>query len=378
MRFVLFYHSLLSDWNHGNAHFLRGYARELLQRGHEVRVLEPRHGWSLGNLLADHGEDAITGFRQSYPGLESEFYDPLRPSVDAALDDADVVIVHEWSSPELVRAVGVHHRRHRGYRLLFHDTHHRMVTRPDEMGAYDLTHYDAVLAFGRVLRDLYLERDVCERAFTWHEAADIRQFFPREVEKEIELLWIGNWGDDERSRELREFLLDPVGTLHLETQVHGVRYPPEALAEVAAAGAHYAGFLPNYRAPERYARALMTVHVPRRPYTEALPGVPTIRVFEALACGVPLVSAPWSDCEGLFEKGDFLVARNGKEMRECLAELRHDADARARLAQRGMRTIAARHTCAHRVDELLTILAALQDRSVATRPNRGVPPCPPA
>jgi spore maturation protein CgeB len=38
MRIVLFYHSLLSDWNHGNAHFLRGIATELMTRGHEVHV----------------------------------------------------------------------------------------------------------------------------------------------------------------------------------------------------------------------------------------------------------------------------------------------------------------------------------------------------
>jgi spore maturation protein CgeB len=40
-----------------------------------------------------------------------------------------------------------------------------------------------------------------------------------------------------------------------------------------------------------------------------LPGIPTIRVFEALACGIPLVSAPWDDSEHLFRPGeDFLVA----------------------------------------------------------------------
>ena len=41
----MFYHSLLSDWNHGNAHFLRGITAELLGLGHEVRVLEPRDAW---------------------------------------------------------------------------------------------------------------------------------------------------------------------------------------------------------------------------------------------------------------------------------------------------------------------------------------------
>jgi spore maturation protein CgeB len=40
----MFYHSLLSDWNHGNAHFLRGTVRELIRRGHEVVVYEPKDG----------------------------------------------------------------------------------------------------------------------------------------------------------------------------------------------------------------------------------------------------------------------------------------------------------------------------------------------
>ena len=46
MRVVMFYHSLVSDWNHGNAHFLRGVVAELQSRGHDVRVLEPEDGWS--------------------------------------------------------------------------------------------------------------------------------------------------------------------------------------------------------------------------------------------------------------------------------------------------------------------------------------------
>ena len=59
MRAVLFCHSILSDWNHGNAHFLRGVATELLARGHEVRIFEPRGAWSFENLVAEYGEQAV-------------------------------------------------------------------------------------------------------------------------------------------------------------------------------------------------------------------------------------------------------------------------------------------------------------------------------
>jgi spore maturation protein CgeB len=92
--------------------------------------------------------------------------------------------------------------------------------------------------------------------------------------------------------------------------------------------------------------------------------VPTIRVFEALACGIPLASLAWDDIEGLFTPDeDYLVVRTRQEMNEALAALRDDANLAARLAEHGRRTILARHTCAHRVDELLDICRALGGES---------------
>jgi spore maturation protein CgeB len=174
------------------------------------------------------------------------------------------------------------------------------------------------------------------------------------------LVWIGNWGDGERTAELEEYLLRPARDAGLALDIFGVRYPPEARALLDRYGVHFRGWLPNARAPIVFANHLATVHVPRRYYTTMLPGIPTIRVFEALACGIPLVSAPWDDCEGLFEPGnDFLVARNGSEMREQLRAVLHDPDLAGALAEQGRRTILARHTCAHRVDELLDIYAEL-------------------
>jgi spore maturation protein CgeB len=139
MRIVLFVHSLLSDWNHGNAHFLRGVATELLARGHEVQVFEPVGGWSLENLLAERGADAFAGFHEAYPWLTSTRYEPAALDVaalDRVLDGADLVLVHEWNDHGLVARLGEHRRRNDGcYRLLFHDTHHRSVTAPETMAA---------------------------------------------------------------------------------------------------------------------------------------------------------------------------------------------------------------------------------------------------
>src|SRR5699024_762173 len=115
--------------------------------------------------------------------------------------------------------------------------------------------------------------------------------------------WIGNWGDGERARELQEFLIEPARDLRLSGSVYGVRYPDEALQALAATNLVYRGWLPNVEVPRQFARHRVTLHVPRRPYVEQLPGIPTIRLFEALACGIPLICAPWEDAEGLFRPG---------------------------------------------------------------------------
>ncbi|MCE9670740.1 glycosyltransferase [Myxococcus stipitatus] len=369
MRIVLFCHSLLSDWNHGNAHFLRGVVTELASRGHDVRVFEPENAWSLANLLAEpEGAAVLEEARSVYPRVRPERYVLETLDLDRALEGTHLVIVHEWNPPELVRRVGERRRAGGAFRLLFHDTHHRSVSAREEMARYDLSHYDGVLAFGEVIRRLYLEQGWAQRAWTWHEAADARVFHPLpRLAPERDLVWIGNWGDGERTAELHEFLVDPARALGLSARVHGVRYPDSAREALARAGITYAGWLPNHRVPEAFARARVTVHVPRRPYATALPGIPTIRPFEALACGIPLVTAPWSDAEGLFTPGrDFLVAHTGAAMRRHLRALLADEGLRRELAEHGRRTVLARHTCAHRVDQLLRIHQSLGPRVIGT------------
>ena len=364
MKIVLFVHSLVSDWNHGNAHFLRGVVAELRARRHDVHVLEPEDAWSTRNLVADHGLEPLRRFRSRFPHLQSTRYAPESLDLDGVLDGADLVLVHEWNEPDLVRRVGLRRPGAR-FRLLFHDTHHRAVTAPEEMLRYDLANYDGVLAFGRALSDLYLERGWAGRAWTWHEAADTRVFQPLDADgPRDDVVWIGNWGDDERTKELSEFLLEPARRLGLSGSVYGVRYPTEARQAVAASGLAYRGWLPNADAPAVFATHRATVHVPRRPYAQALPGIPTIRPFEALACGIPLVSAPWDDTEGLFREGvDHLRAQDAAEMTRRLRTVLADAELAASLREEGLRTIRSRHTCAHRVDELLEIFAGLQPRA---------------
>lgn len=362
MRFVIFTHSLVSDWNHGNAHFLRGISTELLTRGHRVDIFEPEEGWSRQNLLQAEGQSAIDEFERAFPGLRSTLYNEIDLDLNNVLRGADVVLIHEWNTPDLIARIG-RHRRTRSYRLLFHDTHHRSLSERDEMAKINLADYDGVLVYGEVIRQAYLNNGWTRKAWTWHEAADTRTFHPLPRTKIVgDLVWIGNWGDEERADSLREFLIQPVKALRLRAKVYGVRYPEAVKQELSDAGIEYGGWLPNYVVPEVFARYSTTIHVPRRPYVQALPGIPTIRPFEAMACGIPLVSAPWNDSEHLFSPGeDFLFAEDGQTMIKHLQLLLSNPAAADRLSGHALETIRSHHTCSHRVDELFHFLAEGRD-----------------
>ncbi|MFP3547280.1 glycosyltransferase [Rhizobium sp. SIMBA_035] len=368
MKFIFYTHSLVSDWNHGNAHFLRGVMRDLVSRGHDALALEPTHSWSRDNLVADQGMVAIDMFRKTFPDLRAQVYDADFEH-EEALADADVVVVHEWTEPALVARLG-HARRNGGtFTLLFHDTHHRAVSAQDDIARLELADYDGVLAFGETLRQRYFKAGWGRNVFTWHEAADVSLFRPvPEIEKTGDLIWIGNWGDDERSEEIINYLVRPSEALRLRTTVRGVRYPQHALDALAAAHIEYGGWIANAKAPLAFAQHRVTVHIPRRPYVEHLPGIPTIRVFEALACGIPLVSAPWDDTENLFRAGqDYLVASSGSEMARMLDRVLKEPELSSELVASGLETIRTRHTCRHRVDELLLILSTCGSRRVTEK-----------
>lgn len=359
-RIVYCAHSIRSDWNNGNAHFLRGLLRGLVALGHSVVALEPADGWSYTNLLSEgeRGRRSLAQFAATYPELDVRTYTGTEDAVihDAVRDavrDADIVIVHEWNEPALIDRV-LSLRDRYGFRLLFHDTHHRASSSPEQIARLRIAEFDGVLAFGEALRRIYRERLGATRVWTLHEAADVSVFQPKpDAQPERDLVWIGNWGDDERTEELARFLLKPARRLPTRnTLVHGVRYPESGLNALAAAGIEYGGYLANLDAPDAFAAAACTVHVPRRQYAGQLPGIPTIRVFEALACGIPLVSAPWHDAESLFGPHDFLWAHNTAEMTRALREILKDLAARAQRAAGGLAAVRARHTTLHRAEQL--------------------------
>ncbi len=362
-------HSLRSDWNNGNAHFLRGLLASLGDLGHELTAHEPTEEWSIENLRQEAaGELSLQHFHELYPDLQIALYEAAtltdRNLWRQRLRNVDFVLLHEWNPPALAHLL-LDLRGELGYKLLFHDTHHRASSSPEAIRQFGTDCFDGVLAFGEALRTLYRERFGIRNVWTLHEAADTRIFRPLPAtEPDTDVVWIGNWGDDERTAEIREYLLAPAASLPQYTfAIHGVRYPESGLQALQEAGIAYKGYLPNLQAPVLYSKSRLTVHIPRQQYSStqagAMTGIPTIRVFEALACGLPLLSAPWQDTEGLFRQGDFHFVHNGEEMRSAMLDLLQNPQKAAEQAACGLETVLAHHTCRHRAEQLTAILETL-------------------
>jgi spore maturation protein CgeB len=360
-RFALFYQSVISDWNHGNAHFLRGLVRALQARGHEVVCYEQVDNWSLSNLL-QIAPSAVDQFQVRFPDIRFERY-----RLDRCLEDwlrhrlrgVDVAIVHEWNTPSVIRLLA-RVSRELGVRAAFHDTHYRVVLDAEHRRGLRLDEFDPILAYSPSLAARYAALGF-GNVQVFHEAADTTVFTPRDVPKASDVVFVGNYGDGDRSLELEQYVFEPRRALpHLRYAVYGVRYPDEVITRLNdGLDIAYRGWLPNVLVPRVYAEARVVLHVPRRQYVDLLPGTPTIRVFEALASGACLISLPWQDTDRLFEAGaDYAVAHSPAEMRDLIAWLCADDAARARFGAHGRATILARHTCDHRAEQLLEVLGA--------------------
>ncbi len=362
LRIAYFSHSLRSDWNNGNAHFLRGLLDNLRLLGHEVACFEPEHEWSIENLRAEpQGEASLTQFAELYPDLDVELYPADQTNSPSywhqVLRNTEIVILHEWNPPALAHTL-LAVRDQFGFQLLFHDTHHRASSSPEAIAQFGTDRFNGVLSFGDSLTRIYRDRFGLAKVWTLHEAADTRLFRPLPgAEHQQDIVWIGNWGDNERSGEIRDYLLMPASqSTPGTTTIYGVRYPENGLAALSQAGVRYGGYLPNLHAPKVYAASRLTVHIPRQQYNGAMKGIPTIRVFEALACGIPLLSAPWEDTEHLFREGDFLFVHSTEQMTSAMQRLLEHPDEAAAQAARGLETVLAHHTCRHRAEQLTTIL----------------------
>ena len=245
--------------------------------------------------------------------------------------------MHEWNDPALVAALGSLRKRGGRFHPAFHDTHHRAVSDPAAIRAFDLSGYDGVLAFGETLADVYRRWGWGDRVWTWHEAADTRLFHPPGAAKASGRDSSGSAiGATASARaELRIFSCARARRRPAARHLWRPLSRRGAGDADPAAGAHYRGWLPNARVPELFARhsprSMCRVGFIRRRCRAFRPFASSRRSPAA-----SLVSSPWDDAEHLFRPGrDYLVAHDGAAMTRASARaaarsgLRHGSRPRA-------------------------------------------------
>ena len=327
-------------------------------------MYEPRDGWSLREPAA-RARRARRSRRsaRAYPALR----EPIATTsttldLDEALDGADLVLVHEWNDHELVARDRRASRARRGATGCCSTTRTTAsVTDPARWRATTCAHYDGVLAFGDVIRDLYLRARLGARAPGRGTRRPTRASSGRCAgASRARATWSGSaTGATTSARaELRRV----PARAGASARADGAR-PRRALsrrgarARSRAAGIDYGGWLPNYRRaggvralPGHRARAAPAV----RRGAAGHPDDPRLR-------GAGLrhpagLARRGTTSRGCSRPGDDLprrARRRRDDARTCAALLARSRRSRARWRAHGRATILARHTCAHRVDELL-------------------------
>jgi spore maturation protein CgeB len=345
LRIVVLGLSITSSWGNGHATNFRALVRALDGRGHDVLFLERDAPWYAAHRdlpAPPYGRTAL------YRSLD-ELYDGY--AADVA--QADLVVVGSYV-PEGVAVGRWVQSTCRGVTAFYDiDTPVTLSAlrrgRCDYLAADLVGGYDLYLSFtgGPILERL--ERQYgARRARAFHCFVDETAYTPLEVAPTWDLGYLGTYSED-RQPVLDALLLDPAR-----------RLPGAAFA---VAGSRYPGHLTwpanveriEHVSPSDHARFYnaqrLTLNVTRADMVRA-GWSPSVRLFEAAACGVPVVSDWWPGLDAFFQPGkEILVARSSEQVLSYLTGL---DDARcAALGAAARSRVLAEHTAEHRTDELL-------------------------
>ena len=356
LRVVVLGLSITSSWGNGHATNFRALVRALHGRGHDVLFLERDVPW-----YAEHRDlpSPPWGRTALYGSLEQ-----LRDEHGAAVREADLVVVGSYV-PEGADAGRWVQETARGV-TAFYDIDTPVTLAALARGECDylvpelVAGYDLYLSFTGGPTLTYLE-DVLgsPRARAFHCLVDEAAYAPVDVERRWALGYLGTWSAD-RQPVLDELLVQAARALGEEAfVVAGPQYPgdiawPDNVARIE--------HLPPAEHVAFYSAQRLTLNVTRADMVRA-GWSPSVRLFEAAACGVPVVSDWWEGLDAFFVPGEeVLVARSAAEVVEHLGDT--DEERRAELGAAARRRVLARHTAEHRADELEAHVAAVREAAV--------------
>jgi spore maturation protein CgeB len=162
-----------------------------------------------------------------------------------------------------------------------------------------------------------------------------------------DLGYLGTYSND-RQPTLTELMLEPARTLSdRRFVVAGPQYPaaiawPDNVTRIT--------HLPPREHRTFYNSQRYTLNITRADMIRA-GWSPSVRLFEAAACGTPIVSDWWDGLDAFFEPGrDILIARSAEDTEMYLHDV--DEDERREIGRRGRERVLAGHTAEHRAEEL--------------------------
>lgn len=350
MKLVIFGLTVSSSWGNGHATLWRGLIRALGDRGHDVVFFErdvPYYA-TTRDLLTPAGGRLVL-----YPSWEA-----VLPRARAELAGADAALVTSYcpdgpAASALVLESGAAVRA-------FYDLDTpvtldalRAGQRPAYLPAEGLGGFDLVLSFtgGRALDELR-GRLGARRVAPLYGSVDPdahRPVAPADGFR-ADLSYIGTYAED-RQPALEALLIEPARRMpDRRFAIAGAQYPQDF---PWGPNVYFRRHLPPDEHPAFYAASALTLNVTRRAMAE-MGWCPSGRLFEAAACGVPLLSDRWEGLDAFLEPGrEILVATTTEEAVEAIALPRGELRAVARAARA---RVLDEHTADVRAAELVALL----------------------
>lgn len=346
MKIVFIGLTISSSWGNGHATTYRGLLKELGSMGHEVHFLEHDKPW--------YSNNRDLGLPQEY---QLKFYtslEELQTNYEGLVQSAQMVIVGSYvpqgvavSKWVLQTASGV---------TAFYDidtpvTLDKLDKGDEEYISKELIpEFDLYLSFsgGEVLQ-LLEKKYRAKKAKALYCSVDPGIYYPMDLKKEYSLGYLGTYSDD-RQPTVEKLLTRPANLMREEKfVVAGPGYPreihwPENVARIE--------HLPPDLHREFYNRQKFTLNVTRQAMIK-LGFSPSVRLFEAAACGVPIISDDWKGLTDLFEENkEIFIARSTEDMIYLLKNTSEEQ--RTSLGEAARKKIMNSHTAAHRALELIT------------------------
>ena len=347
MKLVVLGLSLGSSWGNGHATTWRALLAAFAARGHDILFLERAVPWYAG----DRRDLADPGF------CRLAFYDGLADLARwrGEIADADAVIVGSYVPEGVAVGAWVQRTVRRSGRgvVAFYDIDTPVTLA--KLAAGDTEYLAPALIPGYELYLSFTGGPTLDRLERDHGAPAARPLYcsvdpaayrPLALAPRWDLSYLGTYSPD-RQPTLERLLIDPARAApDLRFVVAGPQYPdtidwPGNVARIE--------HVPPAEHPAFYGRSRFTLNVTRADMIAA-GWSPSVRLFEAAACGTPLVSDAWEGLDTLLAPGhEILLARDAAEV---LAALRTPEPARRRLADAARARVLAAHTAAHRAAEL--------------------------